>query len=130
MNSPSVDIKDMLVAVSALDLTFGSTLFIGKEPASPHQCVTIYDTPGKPTALNMDSSEKYYYPSVQVRVRSDQYLTGWNLINDIKEALHGRAHETWNSCTYELIESSEASMLTWDDNERVIFIININLQRR
>ena len=42
MNAPSEDTKDMLVA-GGLGLTFGGNLHIGKEPASPRNCVTIFD---------------------------------------------------------------------------------------
>lgn len=46
MNAPSVDIKDMLEAESSLGLTFTSDLFVGHEPNTPDETVTIFDTPG------------------------------------------------------------------------------------
>ena len=131
MSAPSVDIKDMLVAGSSPALTFKKDLFIGAEPDIPNNCVTIYDTPGGPPQLTMDATEEYEYKSAQVRVRDIDYQTGWNLANEIKTSLHGRAGETWNGTLYTVIMVTNGPFfLKWDENHRVIFIINLNLQRR
>jgi len=132
MNAPSEDIKDMLEAESSLGLTFATDLFIGKEPSSPDNTVTIFDTSGLPSTLTLDeNSNDYEKPSVQIRVRNRAYDTGWALIQEIKEALHSRAHEIWNGTLYTIIYcSSGPAMLDWDNNDRVRFIINFNLQRR
>jgi len=131
MNPPSEDVKDMLEAESSLGLTFATDLFIGKEPAAPKNCVTIFDTPGFPPQLTLDPGGEYYYPSVQIRVRNTSYSIGWNLIHDIMVSLHGRGHETWNGTLYTVIYcSSGPALLDWDENSRARFIVNFNLQRR
>jgi len=131
MNATSVDIKDMLVADSDLGLIFADNLHIGREPDSPNQVTTIYDTSQAPPMLTLDNETGYYYESCQVRVRSTSYTVGYDLIKDIRDSLHGRAGETWNDTLYTLIRCSNGpSMLTWDDNNRVIFIINLEIQRR
>jgi hypothetical protein len=133
MNAPSVDIRHMLEAYeesSGLGLDYADNLHIGKEPDKPNNCVTIYDTPGYPPFLGL-TNVGYEYPSVQIRVRNVDYINGWNMANDIKDALHGRHHETWNGTLYTLIScSSGPALLDWDDNSRARFIINFNLQRR
>lgn len=133
MNSSSIDIKDILVAESSLGLIFATNLFIGKEPALPKNCITIFDTPGYPDELLLTGSENgnsYQYPSVQIRVRNISYLVGWGIIENIKNALHGRANETWNGSLYSMIKcSSGPALLDWDDNSNVRFIINFDLQR-
>ena len=130
MNSAVQDIKDMLVAES-LGLIFGTNLFVGKEPDHPDECATLFETAGLPPQLTFDASERYERPSFQVRVRSNSYLTGWSLIHNIMCALHGRAQETWNGTLYSVIYcSSGPAMLDWDQNGRVRFVINFNLQRR
>jgi hypothetical protein len=131
MSAPSIDIKDMLAAESSLALTFAVDLFVGLEPDKPVDCVTIYDTPGGPPQLNMNAAEEYEYKSAQVRIRDQDYETGWNLANEIKTSLHGRAGETWNGTLYTVIAVSNGPFfLKWDENHRAIFIINLNLQRR
>ena len=134
MNASSVDIKEMLEDFgdsSGISVTFGSNLFIGLEPDKPDNCVTIFDTPSMTPQLTLEGTAQYEYPSVQIRVRNNNYVTGWALINDIKNALHGRAQETWNSTLYSVIYvSSGPAMLDWDENGRVRFILNLNIQRR
>jgi len=130
MNPPSEDFKDMLAAESGISLTFGTDLFIGREPALPDNCVTIFDTMGSKPDLTLDQLS-LYNPSIQIRVRNLSYVTGWALIQSLADALHARAQETWNSTLYSVIyTASGPAMLHWDDNNRVVFIINFNIQRR
>lgn len=132
MNASSVDIKDIL-AESSLGLTFADNLFIGREPAKPNDCVTIFDTPGFPPLLTLDEGGDYYYPSVQIRVRNTDYRNGWDLIHKIMILLHGRANELSPDGTIlytGIYCSSGPALLDWDDNNRVRFIVNFNMQRR
>jgi hypothetical protein len=133
MQASSIDVKDMLEAYgdsSGLDVEFAENLFIGAEPNKPDNCVTIFDTGGYPPALGL-VNQGYEYPSIQIRVRNRKYIDGWNIIEGIKTALHGRAQETWNETLYSVIYcSSGPALLEWDDNGNVIFIINFNIQRR
>lgn len=131
MKAPSDDIKDMLEAESSsLGLTFGTNLFIGKEPMTPRNCVTIFDTPGFPPYLGLHTVG-YEYPSIQIRVRNSSYVVGWALANDIKDLLHGKHSETWNGTLYTAVYcSSSPALLDWDDSNNARFIINFNLQRR
>ena len=131
MNPQSEDIKDMLEAESSLGLTFGTDLFIGKEPKDPDDTVTIFDTMGFPDTLNLDPTEIYQYPSCQIRIRANDYSVGMGLAQNIKDSLHGRANETWNGALYTVIRCvGGPAVLDWDDSDRVLFIINFNLQRR
>ena len=129
MNAASEDIKDMLEADSSLGLVFASNLFIAKEP-DDRDCVTIFDTPGAPPQLTNDSS-KFYYSSVQIRVKNSDYIAGYDLAHNIQNLLHGQAQETWNGTLYSLIYSlNDVIHLDWDDNRNARFIINLNIQRR
>jgi hypothetical protein len=130
MNATSVDIVSMIEADSSLGLIYATNLFIGKEPAKPNNSVTIFDTSGFPPQLNL-TDQGYEYPSVQIRVRNDHYLVGWDIIESIKNLLHGRAQETWNGTLYSVIYcASGPALLDWDDNGNVRLIINFNVQRR
>jgi len=133
MNAPSFDTKDMLEAdgdSSGFGFIYGSDLFIGTEPTMPKDCVTIFDTPGFAPYLGL-TSKGYEYPSIQVRVRNKKYIDGWNLIENIKDSLHGRSHETWNGTLYTIIYcTSGPALLDRDDNGNFRFICNFNLQRR
>lgn len=131
MNSTSEDVKDMLEAISSLGLVLTDNLFIGKEPSTPKNCVTIFDGYGFAPQLTLaGQGEKYEYPSIQIRVRNSDYMIGWNHANDIKDALHG-TKGTWNGTLYTVIYcSSGPALLDFDENGNSRFIINFNLQRR
>jgi hypothetical protein len=130
MNAPAIDVRDMLLAESTLDLTYATNLFVGKEPTKPADCVTIYDTFGIPMQLNLET-QGYEYPSIQIRVRNTSYENGWAIAEEIKNLLHGRAQQTWNGTLYSVIYCySGPTFLDWDDSGRVHFVINFNLQRR
>ena len=131
MNSVSDDIMSILEAESSLGLTFGTDLFIGHEPSTPNNTVTIYDTGGQSPQLTFNRDEKYEYPSIQIRVRNVSYPDAWEIINDIKDVLHGRAHETWGGSYYSLIRCfSDVGFLDWDNNKRARFVVNFGVQRR
>lgn len=130
MNSSAIDIADMLEAEVTLMLTHAINLHIGKEPAKPDNCVTVFDTPGYPPALGL-IEQGYEYPSVQIRVRNRKYMDGWAIIQDIKSLLHGKAQQEASGTLYSVIYcSSGPALLDWDDNGNCKFIINFNLQRR
>jgi hypothetical protein len=132
INAPSIDIKDMLVyaAESSSGYDFPSNLFVGLEPKAPDNSITIFDTYGFPPQLTLDKV-KYEYPAVQIRVRNNDYITGWNLIQDIINILHARSQEVWNGAYYSVIYcSSGPALLDWDENGRVRFIANFNIHRR
>jgi hypothetical protein len=134
MNNPATDIRHILEAKDSssgsYDLVFATNLFIGREPAKPDNYVTIFDTPGFAPYMGLTDTG-YEYPSIQIRVRNKSYINGWNMIEDIKAALHGLAQETWNGTLYSVIYcSSGPALLDWDDDNRCRFIINFNVQRR
>lgn len=112
------------------DLVFATNLFIGKEPATPINCVTIFDTAGFAPDLGMNE-QGYERPSIQVRVRNNKQMDGWNLIERIKNQLHGLSQITVNGTLYTLIYCSGSPMLLdWDDNGNCRFVCNFNIQRR
>lgn len=131
MGLVSDDIKDMLTSDSSLGLS-ASDVFVGREPTTPKNCVTIYDTPGQPPQMTLDANNEFYqYPSIQIRVRNTKYVTGYSLGESILKSLHGRAQETWNGSLYSsIMATSDVSLLDWDTQSRPRFIINFNIQRR
>ena len=112
-------------------MVYGKDLFKGIEPSKPINCVTVFDTPGFAPYLSVGGETGYEYPSIQVRVRNNNYTNGWNLIEGIKNSLHGRHQQRWNGTLYSVIYcSSGPALLDWDDNGNPRFIVNFNIQRR
>ncbi len=133
MNPTSVDICTLLEADSSLGLTSATNLFVGKEPASPDDCVTVFDIPGDAPLLTLTGKGggDYYHPSVQVRVRNNDYLTGWGLIHNIQEYLHGVCEYIEDGTKYLLIKGvDDPSLLDWDENDRARFITIFSVYRR
>jgi len=137
MNAVSWDVKDMLEAWDGtasseadLELVYGTNLFTGLQPANPYNVVTILDIPGGMPWLGL-TDKGYEYPSIQILVRNKDYNEGMNLCERIKDALHGRAQETWNDTLYTLVRcSTPPALLEWDDNGCANLFMNFNLQRR
>lgn len=130
MNPVSEDVKDMLESISSLDLTFQTDLFIGRMPNTPDNVVTIYDPPGFKPDLTLDNV-RYDRPSFQIMVRNRSYLIAHNMINAIKEELHGLAHQTWNGTYYSLIKcSQDPFFLKYDEKNCAYWICNFDVQRR
>lgn len=130
MNNSATDVAAMLSADSSLNLVQGINLFIGKEPNEPNTCVVLFDTPGRPPHLSL-GDQGYEFPSIQIRVRSADYVIGWSLIEDIKNLLHGRGGQTWNSTLYSVIYCASGPFhLDWDELNRARFVINFDIQRR
>jgi Bacteriophage minor capsid protein len=130
MNALSIDIKDFIIGDSStFGLEFANNLFIAREPAKPDNTVTIFDTPGSPSELNMGKGV-YYYDSCQIRTRNVSYTDAMTLAMSLMTYFNGKAHETMNNTYYSLIQASTPTVLEWDDLNRVKIIININVQRR
>ena len=133
MNAPSRDIASIIEAYgesSGFGLNYAEEIFIGHEPSSPINAVTIYDTPGFPPALGL-TDQGYEYPSVMIRVRNKSYQTGMSLAQDIVNALHGNSNITVDGALYTVIYSTGSpALLDWDDNGNPIIVVNFNLQRR
>lgn len=132
MNPCSIDIKDLIEAESSLGLVFQQNLFIGREPSEPANCVTIYDPAGGSVDITANGmTESYFRNPLQIRIRNTSYVTGMELADQILKVLHARNNDEVNDTYYALIRcSNPPSFLAWDDKNRVLIIINFQIQRR
>jgi hypothetical protein len=132
MNNTSEDIMEMLEDESSLGLVFGENLFIGNEPTTPKNCVTIFDTPGMPISFGLTKEDNTYYrPSIQIRCRNIDYQAGLNLLRAITIYLHSIHNEVYGGSLYTVIQCmNEPALLDWDENQYARFITNFNIQRR
>lgn len=128
MNTPSKDIKAMLVADSNVNTTkypINRVLFDESKPNS----ATILDIPGGRPQLTMDKA-KYENLSVQFKVRCTDYDDGYSFISSVVDSLHGRANESFGGSYYSLIECVNGPGFMERENQRTIFVANFNIQRR
>ena len=129
MSLPTDNIKDILVSESGL--TFATDLFIGRMPESPHDCVVLFDTPGRgPQAFSSQQTDSYDYAAFQLRVRNTAYNTGFALIQGYVKTLHNRGNEMVGSDYVSVITALDSPfLLEWDENDRAVIAVNFEIQR-
>lgn len=134
MNPACKDIAQFLDEETALGLTLGTDLFYGRMPDSPTNCVAIFDNPGGAPMLTLKkSTSAYFYSSFNVRVRNIAYAEGWGIANDIVTFLHGLNQQNCpdGSSYVGVIKAlNDPQVLHWDKNDRVIFFVNFDIQRK
>ena len=99
--SSADDVAKYLATLVPLGLVFATNLFVGKEPKSPANCVTLYDTGGPTPKQDYSGSLFISVPSVQIRVRNTAFLTGDILINDIRTVVKQIVDTTLSGTRYE-----------------------------
>lgn len=128
MNSPSVDVKDILVNndSSSTIYDFGTTLFVSHEPDSPDRCITILDSGG----FDPDVSSTYERPTIQIRVRdkSNAYPQAYSTIKAIVDLLHANRYVI-NSTTYIFWQQGDIFYLGRDEDNRITFTANMRMNR-
>lgn len=126
--TPAQDTATFLAAAGATG-AFGGTsgwpVFVGREPLGPIEAVTVYDTGGGPNVL-VDLRK----PTVQVRVRAEDYLDGWVKSDQIYKALVVPVHpSTVDGVTLQWVANTEILYIGRDDNDNPIFTCNYELLR-
>ena len=125
------DIKDLLEGESSLGLTYLGNMFVGHEPPEPDNTVTIYDISGSPPQTTFQKGENYFYDSIQIRIRNNNYKEAGELAHDIVNFLHRRAHFTINGVYYSAIDCSiPPAFLDRDENGRARWVVSFDIQRR
>lgn len=62
-------------------------IVVAVEPASPENCITIYNTDGQKDGRSMVTSDIFTHFGVQIRVRCSNEKTGFQKANMIRDAL-------------------------------------------
>lgn len=130
---PSFDIQKILENEESLDLVAGENLFIAREPTKPDKCVTIYDPPGGAVDITSDINRDgaYVRNEIQVRVRDVDYEEASTRAHAIMNFLHGKSNFEFNGTYYAFLRcTTPPTTLGWDDNNRVLLIINFQIQKR
>lgn len=124
MNPVSVDVKDLLEEAELG--TFGDDLFIGKEPSYPDECIVIYDTGGADQNPKLAIDEN----TIQLRCRSNDYLTPYNKLQAIKLFLEGKSAVMLDGVKYVGFWAfSNIMFLNYDENDRAIWVANFRIIR-
>ena len=130
MNPTSVDIKDILVSEGGF--TFGTDLFIGTQPPTPLNCVTLFDTTTSPPDGTIDGNNVFFQEGLMLWVRNESYEGAYLQAQGILSLLHNRAGFTQNETFYLYcnLQSGPNALGEGDDEEGTILTLNFNLQRK
>ena len=125
---PSAEIKDLLAA-QGLGV-FAEDIFVGKQPVSPDQCITVIDSGG----FTPESGYTLDNPTVQILVRGakDAYVSAWNKAQQIKVYLHNYSEASPQSDNSRIIgiwAMGDILFIEWDESNRPVFSINFRIQR-
>lgn len=121
MNSPARDIANFLVFEAVETICF-----VNEEPASPNDCVTIYDTGGADPMVVDD----IYSPTIQIRVRNLDSQSAYAKQYQIRDILVAEKNRIINSTDYiAMWLQGDIISIGRDENNRYILTSNYRLMR-
>jgi hypothetical protein len=106
MTSPAVEITNYLNSQIA-GLTTGSNLFVGSEPTTPADVVTVYDTGGYSPDQTLAGNMFGRRPTVQIRIRNAAYVAGNTQAETIRDTLESVVHQALGSDYYGIFTVSD-----------------------
>ncbi len=130
MNSPIVDIKDLIEAESSPIFTYATDLFLASQPEEPDTCVTLSDTGGFAPDVSFSSSEGIRKPTIQALSRADTYVLAYSNLELIFNYLQALHNQTINGTRYiSIFATSDALPLGRDKRDRILLSQNYRIDR-
>lgn len=134
MRSAAQDIAEYLATVGIGTLAGASNsgfgIYIGREPETPNDVITVFDTGGQEAFADIE----LYTPTILVRVRADDYEDAYEKHGEIRDALIiptarylGVNHETRYIGIW---MASDIFTLGRDGNDRILMTANYRIQRQ
>lgn len=121
MNSPAFDIASFLRTESV-----ETVIYVNEEPASPNNCVTVYDTGGADPMV----VDTVYSPTIQVRVRNLSSPAAYAKQYQIRDILVAGKNEIINSTDYVAVWlQGDIISIGRDENNRFILTSNYRIMR-
>ena len=122
----------MAANVTAVTLTLGTNLFLGRLPDTPDTCVAVFETAGLSPVDAMGGSTlpAYTRPRAQTLVRAAAYSDAASLAEDIFKQLTKIDNEALSGTTYLRAEGLQTPFyIERDDQERAVFSCNYQTLR-
>lgn len=70
--------------------TVGTDIFVGMQPNTPVDCITVFDTGGAKPPIDIPTKR----PTFEVLVRASVFATGKNTLDTIRGLLHNKYNAT------------------------------------
>lgn len=109
--------------------TVGTDIFVGQQPDSPANCVTILDTGGLRPDIDLPTKK----PTFQVLVRNSNYANGAAKLSAIRDILHRKYNATLvggGNYFYSINAISEGGHIGQDDIGNDEFSMNFEAWTR
>jgi len=104
--------------------TFATDIFIGKEPNTPDNCITLYLTGGTPDDTLSLTNRTNEISTLQVRVRNNDFLTAHAKIEECIAVFGKAKYKTVSDSTGDILlniwQTSLPNVLIRDTTNRVI----------
>lgn len=137
-HSPAKILADLLVSLGfgvAAPASSGWPVYVGSEPTSPDEVITIYDTAGVTNGRDMVVGERSEHRGLQLRFRAGDYLTGYVKASAVADALDkqtGKVTVTIGATTYTIwtvVRRSDVISLgrKVDKSQRDVFVLNATI---
>lgn len=113
--------------VSAVTLTLGTNLFLGRMPDDPDTCVAVYQTTGQaPTDVyGADSSPPLENVGLMVHTRAASYSTCESLAVDVMKTASKVINESLSGVRWlKVVPNQSPFALVRDDRDRMLFSCN------
>ena len=112
--------------------TLGTDIFASKEPDSPDNCITIYNTGGLPDDC-IDLTSKDELCTFQIRVRNNNYISAYTVMDAVRDSIEKSKYNVItdsNGSTYYSIWSTNLPLdLQRDTTNRSIVTQNYSCLR-
>ena len=96
-------------------LIFADNFHVGREPARPRKCITLFDYSLGGPDLHITRDGELDHVGLQIRVR-DRYREAFRVSDGIMRHLHGKANLVINNTNYLWIQCDIApNLLDWSD---------------
>lgn len=107
--------------------TLGTDIFASKEPNSPDNCITIYNTGGLPDdCLDVDSKDELC--TFQIRVRNNDYVAGYLVMDAVRDSIEKSKYnvitDSAGSTIYSIWSTNLPTDLQRDTTNRCIIVQN------
>lgn len=106
--------------------SLGTNIFTDLQPASPADCITLYQYAGSPPELVPEIE----HPGLQARIRNTSYNTGYSNANSVMTTLHKVHEQTIDGIHYLFVEANQSpECMGQDQNRRWEWIVNFIVTR-
>jgi hypothetical protein len=126
------DVAGLLEAVGVG--VVGTTIFVGRMPESPDYCIALVEYMGEAPDFTQGGGMAYELPRVQISVRGTSEAGGYDTAYDAARTIFKEVAKVTNTVLgttfYQRLRPLQSPfVLQRDENDRVVFVVNVECHR-